>query len=120
MSGNELKEILVSYGYNISEIATKLGFASAQRLHSALGASDVKTGLVEDIARVTQRNIWDFFPEHTKPMGAAVASDSSIAVAGNSNHVSNTSEKLIALLEKKDEQIDRLLFIIETLRKELP
>lgn len=112
MSGNELKEILVSHGYNISELATMLGYASAQRLHSALAASDVKTGLVEDIARATGRSIWDFFPEHMRP--AAIATDSSIAVAGNSNHVSNTSEKLIALLEKKDEQTDRLLRIIET------
>lgn len=116
MSGNELKDILVAHGYNISEIATLLGYASSQRLHSALGASDVKTGLIEDIARVTKRNIWDFYPESMRPVGA-FADGSSIAVAGNSNNVNKTSEKLIALLEKKDEQIDRLLLIIERLNQ---
>ena len=112
MSGNELKDILVSYGYNISEVATMLGFASAQRLHSALAASDVKTGLIEDIARVTKRPIWEFFPEALRPSGA-IATDSSIAVVGNSNHISETSKKLVEMLEKKDEQIDRLLSVIE-------
>ena len=119
MSGAELKEILVSYGYNISEIATLLGFASAQRLHSALAATDVKTGLVEDIARVTKRNVLDFFPESLRHK-YAVACDSSIAVSGDSNQVNHTSHKLIDLLEKRDEQIDRLLAIIEHLNQNKP
>ena len=45
--------------------------------------------------------------------GSAVASDHSIAVSGDSNQINAISEKFIALLEKKDEQIDRLLTIIE-------
>lgn len=116
MTGAELKEILVSYGYRISEIADLLGYASAQRLHSVLNASDIRTGLIEDIARVTKRSVLDFFPEHLRQKGA-VACDSSIAVAGNSNHVNDASCKLISLLEKRDEQIDRLLSVIEQLNK---
>lgn len=93
-----------------------LGFASAQRLHSALAATDVKTGLVEDIARVTKRNLWDFFPEQFRPSGA-VATDASIAVVGSSNNITELPQKFLDLLEKKDEQINRLLSIIESLSK---
>ena len=114
MSGNELKNILTSQGYNISEIAMLLGYGSPQRLHSALAAADVKSGLIEDIARVLKKHVWEFYQD--TPI-EAVALESSIAVAGNSNHVSNISEKFIALLSKKDEQIDRLLQIIEQLNK---
>ena len=121
MSGAELKKILVSYGYNISEIAILLGFASAQRLHSALAATDVKTGLVEEIAKVTKRCVLDFFPEELRQKGA-VAYDSSIAVAGHSNHIHNAacdlSKNLVQIIDKKDEQIDRLISVIEQLNKE--
>lgn len=116
MSGAELKKILVSYGYNISEIAGLLGFASAQRLHSVLGAADVKTGLIEDLARVTKRNVLDFFPEELRHKGA-IAVDSSIAVAGNENRVNDVPHNLLILLEKKDEQVDRLISVIEQLNK---
>lgn len=117
MSGNELKNILTSQGYNISEIAMLLGYGSPQRLHSALAAADVKSGLIEDIARVLKKHVWEFYQDTPIEPIEAVALESSIAVAGNSNHVSNISEKFIALLSKKDEQIDRLLQIIEQLNK---
>lgn len=53
MSGKELKKILAAEGINLSELAHMLGFANDQRLHSALKAEDVKSGLIELIARAT-------------------------------------------------------------------
>ncbi len=86
-----------------------LGYDGDQRLHSALKSEDVKSGLIEEIARVTNKSVCFFYEED----GNTVASDHSIAVSGDSNQINAISEKFIALLEKKDEQIDRLLTIIE-------
>lgn len=111
MSGEELKEKLKQDGIVLSELARLLGYDSDQGLHSALKAKDVRSGLLEEIARVTSKSIDWFYPESAK----TVASDNSIAVSGNGNQISAISEKFIGLLEKKDEQIDRLLTVIENL-----
>lgn len=101
--------MLKSEGIAISEVARMLGYDGDQRLHSALKSEDVKSGLIEEIARVTNKSVCFFYEED----GNTVASDHSIAVSGDSNQINAISEKFIALLEKKDEQIDRLLTIIE-------
>lgn len=109
MRGEELKEKLKQEGIMLSELARLLGFENDQRLHSALKANDVRSGLIEDIARVLDKNVSWFYPETTK----TVASENGIAVSGNENQITVISEKFISLLEKKDEQINRLLNIIE-------
>lgn len=114
MSGKELKEILASEGINLSELARLLGFSNDQRLHSALKADDVKSGLIESIAKVTNKSIGFFYKDSL----GVLAVDSSVAVSGDGNSVIviNTSERFISLLEKKDEQMDRLLTIIEKMQ----
>lgn len=109
MTGQKIKDILRSEGITIADVARMLGHNGDQRLHSALKSEDVKSGLIEDIARVTNKSVCSFY----EGSGNAIASDNGIAVAGNGNQVSAISEKFIALLEKKDEQIDRLINIIE-------
>ena len=114
MSGKEVKEILKQEGVILSELARLLGYDNDQRLHSALRAKDVSSGLLEKIARATNKNVCMFYPDTAK----TVANENSIAVSGNDNQISTISEKLIGLLEKKDEQIDRLLTVIEKLNKQ--
>ena len=113
MSGEEVKEKLKQEGIVFSELARLLGYDSDQRLHSALKANDVRSGLIEDIARAINKSVSWFYPETTK----TVATDNGIAVSGNENHHGNIRE-FISLLEKKDEQINRLLDIIEGFRKD--
>lgn len=114
MSGEEVKEKLRQEGIVFSELARLLGYDSDQRLHSALKANDVRSGLIEDIARAINKSVSWFYPETTK----TVAMDNGIAVSGNENQITVISEKFISLLEKKDEQINRLLDIIEGFRKD--
>ncbi len=109
MTGQRIKEILKSEGITIADVARMLGHEGDQRLHSALKSEDVKSGLIEDIARVTNRSVCLFYEKS----GNAIATENGLAVAGNSNQVNTISEKFIALLEKKDEQMDRLIGIIE-------
>ena len=101
MSGKELKEILAAEGVNLSELARLLGFANDQRLHSALRAEDVKSGLIESIAKVTNKSVGFFYKN---ALGT---------VSVDGNPVTAISERFISLLEKKDEQMDRLLTLIE-------
>lgn len=113
MSGEEVKEKLKEEGIVFSKLARLLGFESDQRLHSALKANDVRSGLIENIARAINKNVAWFYPETNK----TVASENGIAVSGNENQITVISEKFISLLEKKDEQINRLLSIIEDINK---
>lgn len=111
MSGKQLKEILVGEGINLAELAKKLGYTNDQRLHSALNAADVKSGLIEAIAAATNKSIGFFYPE----LSITIATDNALSVAGSGNSVYTMSERFISLLEKKDEQIDRFVGIIEKL-----
>lgn len=104
MTGQKIKDILRSEGITIADVARMLGHNGDQRLHSALKSEDVKSGLIEDIARVTNKSVCYFYEGRT---------DHGIAVSGDSNQINALSEKFIALLEKKDEQMDRLIGIIE-------
>lgn len=65
--------------------------------------------MIKDIARVTNKSVCYFY----EGSGNTVATDHGIAVSGDSNQINALSEKFIALLEKKDEQMDRLIGIIE-------
>lgn len=121
MSGKELKDLLVAQGVILSDLARLLGFENDQRLHSALRAADVRSGLIEKIAEVLNKNVCSFY--------GGSSSDSSMTVSGVS--VSNSSglqdfaniknvksndaavAALVAQLSKKDEQIDRLLALLE-------
>lgn len=109
MTGQKIKDILRSEGITIADGARMLGHNGDQRLHSALKSEDVKSGLIEDIARVTNKSVCYFY----EGSGNTVATDHGIAVSGDSNQINALSEKFIALLEKKDEQMDRLIGIIE-------
>lgn len=68
MSGKELKEILISAGVNLSKLASSLGYSNDQRLHSALKAKDVKSGLIEDIARSINKSVDFFYGRNTSTL----------------------------------------------------
>lgn len=110
MNGKDLKEKLKDEGVNFSRLAEKMGYATDQNLHSVLGAKDVRSGLIEELSKALDKPIGWFYGE----AAAASASDNGVAVSGNNNTIANISEQFIALLAKKDEQIDALLDIIKT------
>ena len=112
MTGQKIKDILRSEGITIADVARMLGHNGDQRLHSALKSEDVKSGLIEDIARVTNKSVCYFY----EGSGNTVATDHGIAVSGDSNQINALSEKFIEMIEKKDEQMDRLIGIIEKKR----
>ena len=94
MSGTELKKLLTDEGIMLAELSRMLGYDSDQRLHSYLTAKDVKSGLIEDIAKVLHWPLSMFYPElEERP-------------------VDDIGVRLAAIIEKKDEQIDKLLNLL--------
>ena len=60
MTGDELKKRLKGERYSITDLAEKLGM-TRPNLSQALSVKDVKTGLVEDLARVLNLPITFFY-----------------------------------------------------------
>ena len=108
MNGKELKNILKEDGVNLADLAKKLGYDNDQRLHSALKADDVKSGLIESIAKATNKTVGYYYKDNN-----TIASDNSVAISGTGNSVNSISERFISLLEKKDEQMDRIISLYE-------
>lgn len=112
MKGKEMKDIFRDLNISQSEVARRIG-ESSQNLSSMLASDDIKTGIVERIAEALSRPVSFFYGEQPSAGSASASGDNSTAVAGNNNRVN--TERFVNLLAKKDEQIDRLLSIIESL-----
>lgn len=59
MRGEEVKNILEKNGYHLSEVAKKLDI-SPQNFNNWLGVQDIKTGILEKIAKVIDKNMYFF------------------------------------------------------------
>jgi len=59
MRGEEVKKILEKNGYLLSEVAKKLDI-SPQNFNNWLGVQDVKTGILEKIAKAINKNMYFF------------------------------------------------------------
>lgn len=119
MKGLTIKEILKKNGFSISGVAEKLG-ESNQNLFSLLGKDDVRSSLIERISEVTGLPIAAFYGD-AYTSSATASGNGSTAIAGVGNSSTAMSERFITLLEnkdkqiaKKDEQMDRLLGMLET------
>lgn len=112
MTGERLKQILLRTGENLTTISRKLEI-STQALNSLFRAADVRTGTIEKMCDKLGLNAADFFAD-----GDMIkAENHSIAFKGNDNDINTNDEKFLALLAKKDEQMDRLITIIENMQQ---
>lgn len=115
MSGEQLKTFLKNNGVVLTDLAEKLGDWSLQRVCGLFNAADVKSGILEKIAEVYGKDMgWYYGFQVVAPFNAQVnaAKDNGVSVMGDNNSIDN-SDKLIALLEEKDRQINTLLEIIK-------
>lgn len=108
MTGTDLKSILRRTGKQMNEIAALINI-SPQALNQVLNSKDVKSGILESIAEALGLSVYDFY----KDDNAVSAVNNSLAIHGNGNSANNDTSAFLMLLSKKDEQIDRLLGIIE-------
>ena len=65
MKGAELKKKLRLWNVNLRKLAADAGYRCEQNLHSNLSADDVKSGVIERIAKTLNRRIADFYEDDT-------------------------------------------------------
>ena len=114
MTGQELKDILYQNKISQSEIARKLGL-SHQSFNQMLSAADVKTSLLERIAKALDVKMSFFYPMDGN--NAVASGNGSVAVTGNNNDVGNVSigsnadvlQERVKYLEQQIEDKERLL-----------
>ena len=92
MKGSELKEILAEKGVVFSELSARLGL-SPQGLMHKFTVKNVKPEFVHQVEEIVGFNVEEVYK----------------------NEVFRSSESMeyLALLKKKDEQIDRLISLLE-------
>lgn len=101
MKGSELKEILRKEGVILFQLAEDLGM-SQQNLSAAFTRDDVKSGLIERIAKSIGKPVSFFYGEGPSQ---TVTGNNNALVAGNANNVSTGDGAVLELLKMKDEQL---------------
>ena len=123
MEGEKIKDFLRKKGITVAEVARRLG-TSQQNLSAALALDNVKTTTVEDIARVIDESPTAFYTGESS--GTAVVNGGTVNgdVTGKKDEDGPAVEAIIAQLGvkdrqlgDKDQQIDRLLRIIERMQQ---
>lgn len=115
MDGKRIKDVLRMKDVSMSEIARQLG-VTPQTLSAALLNDDIKTGLMERIAELIDVPVTYFYTGESS--GAAVVNGGTVNgnVTGKNDDGPAVSA-IVAQLDTKDQQIDRLLRIIERMQQ---
>lgn len=100
MKGSELKEILRKEGVVFNQLAESLEM-SQQNLSAAFTRDDVKSGLLEKIAKTLNKPIGYFYGESLGPVQTVVG-DNNTQVGGD-YQISDSG--VLELLKIKDEQL---------------
>lgn len=108
MEGEFLKNELRRRKISVSEVARRLG-VPPQNLSSALSNGDIKTGVLEDVAKAIGVSPAVFYNGDSGGV-AVVGEVHGSTVIGRQD---GATEALVKQLDVKDEQIDRLLGLLE-------
>ena len=107
MTGKELKAIIERKGIRMNAVAEQLGI-TPQALNSLFNSPDIKSGTVEKIAKVLGVPVGELYGDDTK-----IISHQEVKDIGDNNNINLVFNSL----RNRDEQIDRLLTIIEKLQQ---
>ena len=103
MKGADLKDILRKEGVILSQLAGDLGM-SQQNLSAAFTRDDVKSGLLEKLARVLNKPIGFFYGEAFGPVQSVGDNNTQVTqVAGN--YLNAPDSNILEILKMKDEQL---------------
>ena len=104
MDGLTLKHIIERNGRKLADVADALGI-TPQALNSAFKSNDIKSGTLEKVAQFLGVPICQLYGESCVNNQTNVTGSNTINVGGYD------------ALKKRDEQIDRLLTIIEKMQE---
>lgn len=114
----KIKELAREQGLTIEQIASEADM-TPQALHKLIRENSTKIETLERLScilKVSPRIFFDDVDSVAHVSGVAHAGEHGISQIGNINNVKSQDEAvaaLVAQLSKKDEQIDRLLSLLE-------
>lgn len=111
MKGTHVKQRLHAEGLDISDVAKRIGM-SPDELNKILSSESVPLDVLKRIEDAAGKAIF-FIYENLAPTNSISGNNNTLG--DNNNLDSPATIKLLDMLEKKDEQIDKLLSIIEKL-----
>ena len=103
MTGKHILDLMTQEGFSISKMAQLIG-TSQPNLSSALKHTDVRTGLLEDIAHAMGKPLAFFYGEEFG-VAAQVSGSSNATAINNSTATAGNDDRLLTLLVNKDEQL---------------
>lgn len=103
MTGKHILNLMTQEGYSISKMAHLIG-TSQPNLSSALKHDDIRTGLLEDIARAMGKPLAFFYGEEFGVVSQITGSSNATAI-NNSTATAGNDDRLLTLLVNKDEQL---------------
>jgi transcriptional regulator with XRE-family HTH domain len=106
MTGQHILNLLKQEGYSVNKMAEMIG-RSQQNLATVLKHTDIRTGLLEDIAKAMGKPLSFFYGEAFGPVSVASGDRStSVQVGGDATNVATSADdRLLSLLVSKDEQL---------------
>ena len=106
MTGKHVQDLIISEGYSINKMAKLIGVAQPN-LVSLLKHEDIRTGLLEDIAKAMGKPLSFFYGEAYGNVQTTSGDNStSVQVGGNATNVATSADdRLLTLLVNKDEQL---------------
>ena len=105
MTGQHLQNLMKQEGYSVNKMAELIG-KSQQVLASALKHDDIRTGLLEDIAKAMGKPLSFFYGEAYGNVQTSGDNSTSVQVGGNATNVATSADdRLLTLLVNKDEQL---------------
>lgn len=102
MKGEIVKSLIISKGYNVAQVAELIG-TSQQNLASALKHTDIRTGLLEQIAEAMNVPLSYFYGESFGPIQTATGNHNT-QVSGSGNTVTSDGA-FLEYVRVKDEQL---------------
>lgn len=103
MTGQHLQNLMKQEGYSVNKMAELIG-RSQQNLATLLKHEDVRTGLLEDIARAMGKPLAFFYGEEYGVVAQVTGSSNATAI-NNSTATAGNDDRLLTLLVNKDEQL---------------
>ena len=106
MTGQHILNLLKQEGYSVNKMAEMIG-RSQQNLATVLKHDDIRTGLLEDIAKAMGKPLSFFYGEAFGPVSVASGERAtSVQVGGDATNVATSADdRLLTLLLSKDEQL---------------
>lgn len=105
MTGKHVQDLIISEGYSINKMAKLIGVAQPN-LVSLLKHEDIRTGLLEDIAKAMGKPLSFFYGEAYGNVQTSGDNSTSVQVGGNATNVATAADdRLLTLLVNKDEQL---------------